>query len=405
MKYTINELKHSIYAGAYAVFDIFKNHFGEEFVDLQFINNAQEQLEDKFLCPSNIELENLPDTDLTEEEYNEAVLFASSWNPTILVWWPTVTVTNEHGASVVIRDLYAKIILTREGQIPYESHGFYLTRSTWPMNQWVSGYSHSHIMSVCRSRIGIFMSPCLGSGPIRQTIISLKTSCDEITWMLFCQELSVYVTVESLRGGPYIKLESIGAASPKREEEFDDCNYIGPALRAFIEKFGTSTLKDFYLYYIKHGHFSFCFSGRQFTVGNTYFDYMVDVSNCFIDYYNKKLAPSFKNKLFLLGSGIIHKYNVRNNKFYYPREIGADVSDCQNIHVCWFKGKDIKSKILEEPVSNTLTTLILDDDIAMYIYRNIIKSVNYYYVNKHSNTESNNSRDLTAQPSQRRYFL
>ena len=169
--------------------------------------------------------------------------------------------TNENDKSIIIQDLYAKIELDAKGNIPTEDRGFTLNRATYPMEQWVCGYMHSHISNIPKGNLTSFQSPCLGTGPINNTVLELKNNCDSTEWMLFCQELSMYVTVESLRGGPYIRMETIG--SKRQSSDYTDFKLTSRSIREVIgsywipqdkREYFNSIYSGFIPYYLEHGH-------------------------------------------------------------------------------------------------------------------------------------------------------
>lgn len=395
MKYTLEQLHQSIFHSVYEVYDIFKNFFGEDKVDLQFHDTEGIMVYDPiYIIPSNIETDNLPDTDLTDDEYEDAVSFAERWQPYIYVWWPEVTVTNEHDRSEVIRDLYAEIKISQDGRLPLEYHGFKLAKATYTRKQYLSGYVHSHVPSFS-SAPPKFQNPCLGRGPINQTIASLKTQNDSALWMLFCQELALYVTVESLAGIPYIKLETIGTSNRRTVQHSNYDNQSELPEDAHIDK---ETLKDFILYYLKNGHLSFDFYQNRFDHNMPYFDYIIDVSNAFIDWFNEngtqeQVASLYQRK-------ILREVIAADGKLYYTNSLNEQrVLSLSSQKILTFKGQDITVHISDPVNDEERTTLILDHFIAMYILYNIINVINYHYkdeftINTDSTSESsNNSRE------------
>lgn len=329
------------------VYQIFKDFFGEEYTDLQ----KQE-------------------TD----------------TPEIYVWWPEVTVTNEHDRSVVIQDLYAKVPVTLQGMIPPEGHGFFLTRSSYNSKQWKAGYCHSHIPHFNAPSAPGFQRPCLGTGPIKHTITCLKTDNDLALWMMFCQELALYVTVESLTGVPYIKLETIGTSN-RRRMIFQDYSYDYTELpRGLLEEFPEfeEMLIGFTAYYLEHGKLSFNFGDRHFVNGMPYYNFMIDISNCFIAWFNEHGNREESYKLFQ--HNILHKVQVANGVFYSNSSLASiDVEILASQRILIFKGQDIMLHVEQDDEAEEAPTLLVDHEIAMYILKNILKIVNYRYTNEHSN--------------------
>ena len=289
MEYTINELRQKIFQNVYTTYDIFKDFFGEEYVDLQNMPEDGE-IEESLINLECIASENRQSWEISDANYNRICESWQSLVPEIYVWWLEVTVSNENDKSVKIKDLYAKIPITVNAMIPAEGHGFYLTRSTYNPKQWIRGYCHSHVPSFSREHGAPgFEAPCLGRGPIKHTITCLKTDNDITTWMVFCQELALYVTVESLAGGPYIRLETIDAYNRKkfiRNDYEDDVEHY-PYVISLSDSDYRERVRQFVSYYLTYGHLTFNYQDGHYTCSMPYYNFMVDISNCFIQWFNK----------------------------------------------------------------------------------------------------------------------
>ena len=380
MRYTSEELRISLFSGAYKVYDIFKDFFGEDYVDFRIENASgnNSSFEDEYLIPDGVKL----DTDLTEEEYTEAAQYADNWRAVIYVWWPKVTVTNEFNKSVNITDLYAKIILTRNGCIPLVAHGFLLNRTSYTNVQFQSGYLHSHIPQLNYRRLKEFSNPCYGKGPIKETINSLKVSNDEVTWMLFCEELSRYVTVESVSGVPYFKLENIGN---KREDN---------SYRDFAVDGNSNTLpspfdikmKDFVTWYLLHeNHLQFSYTNQTFTISNSFYEFIIDISNSFIKWFN--IYGNVSDLQQLKEQGILRYFIVADGKFYTYDDSENHFS-LEGTPLFVFKGKMQYLKILPDTNDQVNVSRILQKETALHILYNILHIINTNY-NGHTDITEN----------------
>lgn len=403
MQYTINQLRGEIFKEVYQVYKVFQDYFGENFVDLQGIPS------DESLLPVNTTLENFPQHDISEEEMEGLVFAQRNVCPFILVYWPKVKVTNENDKSIIIQDLYAKIELDAKGNIPTEARGFRLNRATYPMDQWVCSYLHSHIQCIPKGDLEYFEFPCLGTGPIKDTINSLRAQIsegfDEIRWMLFCEELSRYVTVESLAGIPYNRLENVHLNDCLPDYNSYNENY-GNSLTRFTSVFSHETLEGFISYYLQNGHLTINYQNGTFKAGMSYFDYIIDISNAFIEYFN----TNFTNKSLVdrcFQSQILVRAKAANGKFYYSegqRNV-TDVSRYVGKKVCTFKGRDITLNILNVQDGEPIETIILRHGLAMYILNNILKIINYRYTNEHIRQHCQGTANLPAPTGQRVYYI
>ena len=399
MQYTIPQLEQVVYQRVNEVYDTFKGFFGEEYVDLPKEDSIIYHIK-SFLRTYNftVKLNDETTYELSDVLIHNLNDYVSARIVYIYVWWPRVTVTNEHNKSIDIQDLYAKIPIQLNGRIPYEYPGFQLNRATYSEEQFLSNYLHSHIKEIPKYDFTQFMNPCLGQGPIRETIMTLKNDYDEVTWMLFCQELSMYVTVESLSGGPWKKLENVG--DKKRLYSHTCFNLDSTNNYNFTDLFSTDILKEFIEYYLKNGHLSISYKNNQFCCGLTYFEYIIDVSNSFIDFYNKYLY-STREKLEKCYSSNVLISAIAINEVFYSEESNNAVPNLdiyRGKHVLNFKGKDIKITIekREDTSSESFVTTVLNQGTAMYILKSILRTINFRYNNDYNNKQRDQSSTTTC---------
>lgn len=413
MQYTVNQLYDHLYQKVYDVYDIFKNFFGEEYTDLQY--RVNENYFKRITIVNNLRALNLEiatdidfDTSFEVSSSSLSILENQLANhkADIYVWWPNVIVSNESGRSIPIKDLYAKVTVQLDGRIPYECRGFGLNRATYTKEQFLSDYLHSHVESIPKGSPSSFMAPCLGSGPIGNTIDTLKNDYDEITWMLFCQELAMYVTVESINGGPWKRLENVGTDTLLPSHRGYD-HYLDEGI--FTAIFSRDTLKQFMEYYLEKGHLSLSYKDGNFYCGMPYYEYIIDVSNAFIDFFNKNLKKGAGLlRLCFSGSKLLHRTIAANGKFYRCKEEQneirsfhtEDVNYFRNKRVLTFKGKEILTTITDEDVKSiledTTVTIILEHKVAMYILHHILRTINYRYKNEYYNNKHRANQDAPS---------
>lgn len=393
MEYTVNQLYQHLFEKPLNIYDTFKVFFGEDFVDMQpkSSSSIKEYLFAKICDENSItkgsteEDFNLP-FEVSDKQLEELEDTLKNKRFIIYVWWPRVTVTNEYDKSVNIQDLYAKIEIQNDGCIPYEFAGFLLNRATYTREQFVSDYLHSHIKAIPKNDFTKFMEPCLGTGPIRNTIATLKNDYDETTWMLLCQELSVYVTVESIAGGPWKRMENIGDTSI--DHSYIDYNFSAARKTYFLELFSDGDLKEFIQYYLKHGHLSLRYINEKYTWGMPYYEYIIDISNAFIDYYNEFWSTTPRKLRNCFEKGILKQFVVANGKFYKEGTGNSYVSPLDSYQdklVLTFKGKEIHTHIIDvTQESEASLTTVIQNEIAMYILQNILRTINFRYKNEHN---------------------
>lgn len=388
MLYSIIQLQQKLFQPVYDVYTIFQDFFGEEHTDLQGTPSEQDLYEHLQIRGIKENEEHKNHFDISEQELTIISDAYSEYRFYILVWWPEVTVTNENDKSVKIQDLYAKIPVTIEGFIAYESTGFQLTRSTFSELQYSSGYIHSHVPRRYND-VPTFQNPCLGSGPIKNTINNLKQNNDETIWMLFCQELALYVTVESLTGVPYFKLESINSSTTplfRSLKECADSNTFYILSTAFTtDEEGKQKLlhllSSFIDYYLSLAPFPISFVENRYQCLMPDYDFMINISNAFISWFNTHGTQEQTSWLF--DSKILIKAFVRDNTFYKQNEITpSEIQRNSSRPLLYFKEQPVYLNILQGSNNEQQSTILLNPKIAVFVKEQILKVINYRYVNK-----------------------
>lgn len=379
MQYTLQQLKDNVFSDVYKVYDVFKDFFGERNTDLQGTPSDDDfaDLTVKYWSEKKCLY------DVSNDEL-ESLRRISSYNSySILVHWPEVTVTNEYDRSVKIYDLYANVPVAYYGHFtsPYR---FSLNKSTYTMEQWQSGYLHSHtprILSINGIYYKDFQNPCLGNGPIYNTIQTLISNSDPVLWMLFCNELDMYVHVESVKGTPYIRLESIGTP-------LTICNSVMnsfSSVQSYCYSESTlGVLKGFVKYYLQNGNMRFCFCDGAFDIGMSYYEYVIDISNSFIKYFNRGNIPFSEAEL--LSKEILQKVKTSNGVLCNVED-NADIFPPVGRKLFKFKGKDVCLRVLgvEEKDNGSNLVTVLSHECAMIILENILLTINYRF--KHDTVE------------------
>lgn len=290
---------------------------------------------------------------------------------TMLIHFPEVKVTNEHDRSVDITHLWVKVKLSLDGTI---DGYFQMMRSELTLEQFESGYSHSHIHAVNTGNFHRWSDPCLGNGPIRNTIASLSTQFSEEMWNLFCLELSKYVTVESLTGVPYMYLERIGTSYNTTTQEIRfPFEHINDAVcSAEIEQF----IAAFIPAILSKRPFGFNYANGSYGIAMSERDLFITLSNLFIEWYNSLPAAQQTSREELFARGVLLKGKCIGNKLYYifdnntnavanyNRLIGRSLFRFKNRTIT-FNITNIVSTVEDDPnmsifLSETMVTVIID---------------------------------------------
>ena len=293
--------------------------------------------------------------------------------PVILIRFPRVRVTNENNRYIDIEELYVRVPLTWSGTM---SDRFEMIRTSYDIVQWLSGYSHSHLPGI--GSFPSFQEPCLGSGPIKSTMHRLYDSCDLDIWGLFCFELAKYVTVESLAGGPYFRLETVGSNR--------DCHSSSPCMyrKEYIPNIDIN-VKGFINYFVGLKNMKFAYSNGAYTLGESSVNFWIRVSNEFIKWYNYQYSIGAVTYTLdgLISMGMLVRMYVVDGKVY-TRETNnnnrvAQLGNSEGQVVLTFKGVDRNLTITGNRGNANNSSLLISINLCDYIISTILKLVNCNY--------------------------
>lgn len=322
-------------------------------------------------------------------------------NNEILIYFPKVTVTNENDKSIEITKLFVKVVVDEDCSLVGT---FTMNRSEFTADQFRSDYLHSHIYGI-PARNGdasYFSTPCLGTGPIRQTCTTLNNEFSEEFWNLFCRELSLYVTRESLTGVPYRHLEQVGIKNGKwikmdLEPSFHSTPFLEDSV---ITQFIRDILKDM--------PFRFNYVNGSYGVAMSPFEWHIAISNKFIEWYNSRNKEfrervnyrDYMTEVKIEGSTIYYQINSSSrNDLYLSEFIGK--------RVCTFKGEEVSLSItgINQHFEDENITLVLNLGICQHILAYILKIVNFGYGNSNKPYNSSDRSTLVTPINQTIYYL
>lgn len=192
------------------------------FSDAEFPNlgniNVQKKAIDRILdiiadfrSFKGMEFKNKEDVRLAVSEVLSSFVYARLF---IIIHYPKVDVMNENGDTTTVEDLYAMVEVQDNRFV-----SLHAIVSTYEYNKAESGYAFSHIGSVSlRNSLPSFSQCCLGTGPLTKLKWIYTTDLDydkKIDYIigLVCVNIDRYFHVESLSGGPYIRISNISGGS------------------------------------------------------------------------------------------------------------------------------------------------------------------------------------------------
>lgn len=302
----------------------------------------------------------------------------------ILIYFPTVRITNEYDKFVDIKDLWLKVPFNWRGK----GKGYFgVNRSNYPLNQFKNGYMHSHVSSIPTEDFEKFQTPCTGRGPINSSLSTLAIGYDEAIWQLLCLELDRYVRVESIDGVPHHRLENIPVSEMgDAKDKFSMQSLRGVIPRSGI--FGREQFKPFIKHLLETKKIRFNYSNGSYGIGMSFIDTVVLISNEFISWYNTEYNKHTFDISYadLVSNGIINECTITNGKVYIPRAVRRNRSDDYQRYVgrkiCTFKGREITltiEGILSSEEESLNRTRILNLQYIEAIVCSMLRILNYGY--------------------------
>lgn len=337
--------------------------------------------------------------DVFKEYYGEdkTDLQKDGSNYSIIIHWPEVTVTNEYDESIIIWHLFAKITVNSSGKLLNQPR---FNRSEYNEMQWNSDYAHSHLPGINKGSITEWRMSCLGEGPINNTIAKLESSSwteyqgnrdirhnyerqslylDMQVWQLFCWELDKYVHVESLEGGPYRRLKNVGVSNNRNNiYNHIKVNTVPPIMnysvltRKFVKHLLTSNVLEF------------SYSNGNYTIGWSFTDIILKISDCFIDWFNKPVNNNLRKeyaKASMLRHGYLKEAFIGNDSLIFKAEVAQsnNIQSYLGREVLKFKGEPVYFTINKCNLLSINPYLILNPDVIGYILYRVLRFLNTYY--------------------------
>lgn len=400
IKYIVKQAYNEYNVVPKKIVEIFNNFYGEDRVDLnilsyeEFCGSFDMDLVKSYY--SELIKDKLVDDLLVETLCKNKIKTLLSYNRYdsiyILVHFPFVKITNEHNASTDIPHLWAKIKIKNN-----KFWSLTLNRSEYSILHFENNYMHSHIAGIPEYNFSEFQSPCLGRGPITGTIRNLSTNeFNSYAWNLFCLELDKYVHTESIEGIPYHYLEKIKSdvyadSYVEKAEYISYCYYDEPETI-------TNLIKQFIEHFINLKKLKFNFKNGSYSIGMSFTEYVILISNEFIKWYNNKILEINIDKNLLFDKDILIKTVIVNNKIYlksYYDNIQR-YSDYNGKYICTFKGKEITLNITDTNTCTNSISTILNPALASSILYMILNVLNYKYGRNYEERD-NSDKELILQ--------
>lgn len=306
------------------------------------------------------------------EHYGEDRVDVSSGY--IMIYYPEVRVTNEYDRYIDITKLYVKIPMCSNGTM---LGTFKMNRSEYTKDQYECNYMHSHISDIPTNYVD-FKDPCLGTGPLRDTISSLNREIDLDLWRLFCVELDMFVRTESLAGIPYRRLENVGQCNA-------NFRYYLPEIRPLYSVAGQNNMSEEesasilhpFIKYLIEKDLVFVYNSGLIKLGYSDTKLAIIISNYFIEYFNSQ-SSTFRKENMDKCIKFLRKCTMKDEKLYLSHNRVPFIT-ISNIPLWHFKGEQIYLNIIDNSDEADNSMLILSPITVSYIKSIILKTLNTYY--------------------------
>lgn len=326
----------------------------------------------------------------------------------IKVHFPRVRVTNEYDKYIDIQDLYARVKCDVNGKMVQDVQ---MTRTTFPYSHFKAHYAHSHLPSVYRSDIGNWQHPCLGYGPLCETQYTLARNYDINIWGLFTYELAKYVTIESISGGPYVRLESVGSGDIASDLCYYQLDNTFPICR---NREINRLLMHFIKYYASKQKFKVKFVDGEYQFGENPVDACIHLSNEFIKWFNKYGVTSTVTPE-QIKVELMRPYIVADGKIYYKREEnGTSIEDARQLDgkpLFTFKGEQVHLKIIitDDLANSNNTYMLFSGTFLNRIVSYILGLMNFKHSKangqRRENSQTTEEEGTTTYPCEKSLFL
>ena len=407
------------------VFTIFSDFYGEDKTDLQGIPTLEEVLEESCQIRNIFDYLNnririsisllekyslLVESGVTDFSFKNPLIIENFYKDYILyhidkglfskinimVYFPHITVTNENGKSIDIKKMFVKVPVTVRGL--FKGGGMKFNRSEYTVAQLRSCYMHSHVNSISYDSLSHFKSSCLGDGPIRDTIILLNDTFDRDRWFLLCLELSKYIEVESLAGGPYMRLENVTNSSVNVTIKGFDSRRTIPNI---VRRRYSDRIVSFVKYLVDNNKIPVNYFNGSYGVAMSFIDFNVFISNEFIDWWNNHydLDVERENSDRLLRESVLNKCIVSTDKIIIKgsvdRNLQSMIERAESQIACTFKGQQIPVVITQNPGFEH-DILLLNPAVTESILSKILAIININYGTRTSHTDPTTGSQRTS---------
>lgn len=338
------------------IIDTYKDFYADDRLDIKVYVPLKDYLNKK---------------ELTEEE--EATPIREFTTMECITYHPEVTITNEYGKSHKITDVYVKV--------SFPSLEIELARTSYTPEEIRVGYIHSHVHR--GNYFTTFNSFCTGAAntpinKVKKSIREFNTDKTLVTGfatliMSFIIEVERMIKVESVEGGPYIKMSTINAGVSEGSKPVTIPSQTGVSMLALVNNVRNTyvdDLKKFFVYYASLRLDSFYYDGQNWQLNCSDSEFISRVT---------KVAETYKGTR---GKAGLFKEVLYADGLYYCNSYSTNFHLSPHSHTLWtFKTHllEVKCKISEDGIMKSRKVFNLE--IIKILYNFLLNLINSVYAN------------------------
>lgn len=306
--------------------------------------------------------------DSSEEDPPEDILSDNILAFECTTYHPEITITNERGNTHTITDVYVNV------SFPHLKIA--LGRASYTPEEVTVGYIHSHVHS---GNFFDYMNDfCTGNNDtpinvIKRHIKNFNAKKDDLSTLIssFIIEVERMIRVESIEGGPYIKMSSIRKGVGKQPIFLHTKNIISLSINRCIRVGYKKDIQNFILYYASLRLDSFYYDGQNWQLSGSDAEFISRVTKVAKAYKGIKTKSSlFTNALYADG-------------LYYDNSRATVYHLHPNTYSSWkFKNQVIKITLKDSSENKGMESCkILNPSIIEVVYNFLLNLINSVYVN------------------------
>lgn len=300
----------------------------------------------------------------------------------ILVRFRDFDVKNEREESTPVEEMFTVSHLNYNGTL---NDRMQWSRTKASRLHYGAGYRHSHLNSSSESytEYPAFTKPCLGNGPIVMTTSALKSENRGCLWALYWCEMDQCIRVESLEGGPYIRMADIKsrrlveATLPLTAVPGSEWLASLPPLRQVVRAV------------LNTGKLQWVWNENTFGIANTKTEFCILASNCVIDILTSRCS-SKEEALEILSDKIrrgsmIYASFTDDDKINRLRSsaVAPQSNTVEEHPLDWsFKGEPMKFQITPGGATRDEVYYLVSPKSLSYLYNCLILTANEAYGRK-----------------------